>query len=411
MALQRSGVRPSLPPPILKATVLVALFLLPSKAWVLLTLLFYPPFLSRGYFMKKYIFTVFILFFCLGVGYLFWAKSAHHSAFIQPNKKPLPTQILGEQNFTYTKSFIGSVQAIQSVDVVPYLSGYLKEVFVNAGQEVQKGEILFTLDQRIPLAELNQAQEAANQAEATRANALTFYERMEKTESKAISSTELEQAKTEFQAADAAYQKALANQNQAQTMYDYTTIIAPIDGWVGNVTATIGEYLSPMGKTLATIIAFSPIRLAFSVPMATYQQNFDLNKATLRVLLAGGKNVQFQNFKVIQDNRVDKTTDSVLFFVDVPNKNKMLVPDAYIEVEFLFAEKGILVDKNWVSLTPDGAMAYVLADGIIQKRSVQIGAPIDNQYWIQSGLSPGDEIITVPVMSDQVGQSAQGVHS
>ena len=358
--------------------------------------------------MKKSIFIILLLVACLVGGCLFWTKSAHHSAFVQPIKLQLPTQILTEQNFTYTKSFIGSVQAIQSVDVLPYLSGYLKEVLVRAGQEVRSGEILFTLDQRIPLAELNQAREAANQAEATRANAQTFYERMEKTESKAISSTELEQAKTEFQAADAAYQKALATQNQAQTMYDYTTITAPIDGWVGNVTATIGEYLSPMGKTLATIIAFSPIRLSFSVPMSTYHQNLDLNKAILQVVLSGGKTIQFQNVKVIQDNRVDKTTDSVLFFVDVSNDDKMLVPDAYIEVQFLFKEKGILVDKNWISLTPEEAIAYVLADGIVQKRSVQIGAPINHQYWITSGLLAGDEIITVPVSFEQVGQPAQG---
>ena len=88
----------------------------------------------------------------------------------------------------------------------------------------------------------------------------------------------------------------------------------------------------------------------------------------------------------------------------------MLVPDAYIEVQFLFAERGILVDKNWVSLTPEEAVAYVLVDGMGQKRSVQIGAPINHQYWIKSGLSAGDEIITVPVALDQVGQPAQGVH-
>lgn len=358
--------------------------------------------------MKKY----FIVFLIIGIGvisgYLFWAKSVYYTSFATPDKAVLPVQTLKKQSFTYTKSFIGTVQAIQSVDVLPYLSGYLKDVLIQPGQEVQVGETLFTLDQRIPLAELNQAVAAVNQAEAARANALTFYERMQKTESKAISSTELEQAKTEFQATDAAYKKALANQNQAQTMYDYTTIVAPISGWVGNVTATSGEYLSPMGKVLANIVAFSPIRLTFSVPMTTYHQNLDLNKATLQVVLDANKKIQFQNFKVIRDNHADKTTDSVLFFTDVPNPDKILIPGAYIEMEFLFSEEGILVDKNWVHLTPDGVIAYILADGIIQKRFVQIGSPVQNQYWIQSGLLAGDKIITVPVAPDQVGQPAQG---
>ncbi len=360
--------------------------------------------------MKRYLLIIcFVLMLLAGTGYFYRMKSGRRFVLNEANQLSLPVQTLTEQSFTYTKKFIGTVQAIQSVDVVPYLSGYLKAVLVQAGQAVQADAPLFTLDQRIPLAELNQAIEAVRQAEATRANALTFYERMQKTESKAISSTELEQAKTEFQAADAAYQKALAAQNQAQTMYDYTLIKAPISGWVGNVTATVGEYLSPEGRILATIIAFSPIRLSFSVPMSVYHQGFDFNRAILQVTLADGQKLQFKEFKITQDNRVDKTTDSVLFFADVSNSDKRLVPDAYIEVQFLFSEKGILVDKNWISLTPNGPVAYILADEIIQQRDVKIGAPINNQYWIQSGLFAGEKIITVWLSPDQVGTSAQGV--
>lgn len=358
--------------------------------------------------MKKYILIViFSLVFFGGVFY--WIHQSPKTSVIdQPKEIVLPIHTLKNQSFTYIKSFIGSVQAIQSVNVVPYLSGFLNKVLVQSGQEVTSGETMFILDQRIPLADLNQAKEAAEQAKATRTNALTFYERMKNTQKKAISPTELEQAQTKFQEADAAYQKALAAQNQAQTLYDYTTITAPISGWVGNITATIGEYLSPQGKTLANIIAFSPIRLTFSVPMASYHLAQPFSSSVLQVILGNGKSVEFENFKVVHDNQADQSTDSMAFFIDVPNDEKEFIPGAYIEIRFLFQQNGILVDKNWLTLTPDGAEAYLLKNQIIEKRNVQINGSIQNQYWI-TGLEEGDNIITTAVSPYQIGQKAKGV--
>ena len=360
--------------------------------------------------MKRF-FTIFVLcvFITLGLFFVFKIKSTPHQSFKEDNIPVFPIHVLEKESFTYTKSFIGSVEAIQSVMIVPYLSGFLKEVRVQSGEEVKEGDILFLLDERIPLADLNQAKEAVSQAYAGKENAKVYYERMKSTNSKAVSSTDLEQAKTEFEAADAAYQKALAAQNQAQTLYDYTVIQAPISGWVGNIVATVGEYLSPESKELATIIRFSPVRLSFSVPMSVYNGGFSLDNSILQVVLANGKTLEFDNFKIIRNNQADKSTDSLSFFVDVPNTEKLLMPGAYVEIRFLYHEEGILVNKNWITLTPNGAEATLLKEGIVEKKTVQIGAPVDNQYWIKSGLTEGDNLITVSVSPLQIGQPAEGV--
>jgi len=360
--------------------------------------------------MKK-VWCIFLLSVCVIIGFffIFRTKPTSHQAFQKNDTLIFPIHTLKNQEFTYIKTFIGSVEAIQSVAVVPYLSGFLKEVRVEPGAEVVEGDTLFLLDERIPLADLNQAKEAVSQAIAAKSNAENYYQRMKNTENKAISPTELEQAKTEFEEADAAYQKALAAQNQAQTLYDYTIIQAPISGWVGNITATVGQYLSPESQTLATIIGFSPIRLVFSVPMAAYKDDFFTEKAALQIVLADGQTVAFKKFRIVRDNQADKNTDSLSFFIDVPNDEKLLMPGAYIEVRFLYSETGILVDKNWITLTPDGAEATVLNNGVIEKQKVKIKAPVGHQYWIKSGLSEGESIITVPVSPYLVGQSAQGV--
>ena len=344
---------------------------------------------------------------CSGIGYGIYSNQPAPYLPTQAGDPLLPVQTLQQQSFTYTQNFVGSIQAIQSVAVVPYAAGFLKEIRVQTGTPVTAGDILFLMDDRIPMARLKQAKEAVDEAYATRENALAYYQRMQHTESKAISPTELEQAETEFKAADAAYQKALAAQNQAQTLYDYTIIRAPVSGWLGNITATTGEYLSPEGKTLATVIGFSPIRLTFSVPPADQASNF--NNARLQVILANNTTFEPDSFQVTPDNHADQSTGALSFFIDVNNPDKRLIPGSYIEVNFLYPETGILVDKNWISLTPDGAKAFLLINGKVEKRSVRIKAPIDHQYWIESGLSPGDTLITVPVSADQIGQPAQGV--
>lgn len=360
--------------------------------------------------MKK-LFILFVLcvFVAGGLFFVFRTRFTSHQISEESKIATFPVHILENRSFIYTQSFIGTIEAIQSVAVVPYLSAFLKEVYVQSGKEVAKDESLFLLDQKIPLADLNQAKEAVSQAYAQRENAKIYYERMKKTDRKAISSVDLEQAKTQYEAAEATYQKAVAARNQAQTLYNYTIIKAPISGWVGNITSTVGEYLSPDSKALATIVGFSPIRLVFSVPMSMYKRD-DLpdDTAILQVVLADGRVLEFTKFKVLRDNQADKSTDSLSFFIDVPNDEKFLIPGAYIEVRFLYSEKGILVDKNWITLAPDGAEAVLLKDGLIQKQKVEIGAPIGTQYWIRSGLVEGDQIVTVPVSLFQIGQPAEG---
>ena len=360
--------------------------------------------------MKKII-VLFILciFFATLIFFIFREKQPSSRVVETSSKTTLPTHILKNSSFTYTQNFIGSIEAIQSVAVVPYLSAFLKEIYVHSGEEVKKGETLFLLDQKIPLADLNQAKEAVKQALAKQENAKSYYERIQKTDKKAISLTELEQAKTEYEAAKAAYQKALAAQNQAQTLYNYTIIQAPISGWLGDITATIGEYLSPESKPLATIIGFSPIRVVFAIPLSTYKGDYFFNNPSLEIVLSDKHVLEFKNFKISHDNKADKSTDSLSFFIDIPNDKKLLIPGAYVQVRFLYSENGILVNKNWITLTPEGAEAFLIKNGIVEKQKVEIGASINTQYWIKAGLNEGENIITVPISPFQIGQPAEGI--
>ena len=135
--------------------------------------------------MKK-LFILFVLcvFVAGGLFFVFRTRFASHQVSEESKIATFPVHILENRSFIYTQSFIGTIEAIQSVAVVPYLSAFLKEVYVQSGKEVAKDEPLFLLDQKIPLADLNQAKEAVSQAYAQRENAKIYYERMKKTDRK-----------------------------------------------------------------------------------------------------------------------------------------------------------------------------------------------------------------------------------
>ncbi len=361
--------------------------------------------------MKKSFWVYLVLVLSVFAGGYFFVSTKHRVAYSPRSESmfSLPIHTLKNKSFMQQKTFIGTIQAVQSVDVVPYSAGFLKKVFVQSGDKVQKNQDLLELDLRIPLADLNQAKEDLEKAKADRENALTYYNRIRKTNIEAISSTELEQAKSNFDASDAEYLKARSALNQAQTLYEYALIKAPIDGWVGNIKATIGQYLSPQDSSPLNITAFSPVRIVFSVPMSQYAEVQNLADPILQVELSDGQKIEFKKIKMTKDNQIDKSTDSILFFVEVQNLNDVLIPNAYINVHLLKPQRGILVSKNWIKLTPDGPIAFVLKDHIIEKRKVQIGDTVDNEYWIVSGLDEGEDLITVPVLSGQIGQQANGV--
>lgn len=306
------------------------------------------------------------------------------------------------QDVTITSTYVGYVTPIKSVDLVPNVSGYIEDVFVQGGQDVKVGDNLVLIDQREYKASLNAAIAATTQAQANFNNAKVYYERIKKAGKKAISKTEFDNAKAQYLSALGNLEEAKANQDKAQVMYDYTILQSSIDGVVGNVDLTKGNYVAPGSGALLSIIQYNPIRVVFSISDKEYLN--EIAKQNGAPLFAGEKiMLKLSNGNLYKplgefkftDNSVDKTTGSVAVYADFANPNHELMANAYVDV---LLEKNVkdavLVRQNYVVLAPDGNYVYTVKDNQLLKTPVTILDEQNGNYVLANRFAKGEYLVT-----------------
>ena len=316
---------------------------------------------------------------------------------------------LKPEDITITSSYVGYVIPIKSVDLVPNVSGYIEDVWVEGGQEVRVGDNLLLIDQREYKAALNAAKAAVTKAQADFANAKAYYERIKKAGAKAISASEQDSAKAGYLSALAAVEQAKAEEAKAQVLYDYTVLQASIDGVVGNVSLTKGNYVAPAGSPLLSIVQYNPIRVVFALSDKEYLNAVSRQNGQplfagelIRLKLADGSLYQKTGeFKYI-DNAQEKGTGSVAVYADFANSERKLMPDAYVDV---LVERmvmgGYALRQNYVSLSPEGAFVYVANNNRLRKVPLKIIGEENGFYVVNNQFAQDDYLVI-----DKVGNIA-----
>lgn len=313
------------------------------------------------------------------------------------------------EDVAVTSSYIGYVTPINSVSVIPYISGFLDKINVRGGQEVKAGDILVIIRQDEYKARLDAAQSAVLKAQSAYGNAKTYFERVKKAGGRAVSKAEFDNAKNAYLSAQADLAQAKADKALAQVNYDYTVIKAPIDGIVGNIDLTTGDYVSPSSAPLLKIIQYNPTRVVFSIADKDYllekdkKQLFSDEKIKLR--LADGKIFEPQGIFRFTSNELDKSTNALAVYADFANPDKTLVANAYVDV---LVEKdyknGILISQNAVSMEADGNYVYTVKDGMLNKSRAEIISTVGNEYLLRNTFAPGEYLVTQKITRIVPGQ-------
>ncbi len=308
---------------------------------------------------------------------------------------------------TIKKKYIGYITPIRSVDLVPNVSGYIDEVWVEGGQEVKAGDNLLLIDQREYKAELDAAKSAVVQAQADYNNAKSYYQRIKRAGIKAVSQSELDSAKAQFLSAQGVLEEARANLDKARVLYDYTILQSPISGQVGNVDLTRGNYVSPASSPLLKIIQYDPIRVVFSISDKEYLDEISrhadgnlFNGESIRLRLADGKTYSRSGVFKFTGNELDKTTNSISIYADFANPGKELVANAYVDVLLERVVKGaFLIRQNYVTLAPEGAYVYTVKNNQLLKTPVNIITTVGSDYLVGNKFADGEYLVV-----DKVGR-------
>lgn len=329
--------------------------------------------------------------------YFFWSSREAQSK--DAEEPSYHTALIQSQNVPIESTYVGYITPIHEVSIQPYVNGYLDKITVNGGDEVKAGQTMIVIEPSEYKAKLDAAKAATLQAQANYNNAQIYYERIQKAGSKAISKTEVDNAKASFLSAQATLAQAKANQALAQVNYNYTIIKAPIDGIVGNVNLTKGNYVSPSTPALLSVIQYNPIRVVFSITDKDYLDEvakapnlFGNEKIKLR--LSNGKIFDKIGKFQFSDNALDRATNSLAIYADFENEDKTLLANAYVDVilERTF-ENGVLIPQGLVSMQALGNFVYTVNNNLLNQSKIEIVSNVGESYLVRNTFKAGDYLV------------------
>ena len=300
--------------------------------------------------------------------------------------------------------FIGRVEAIDRVDVVARVTGFLQTRHFNEGDAVKAGQMLFTLEQPPFAAEVALRRAQVDSARADLANATTQVARgRELVKTNAISQATLDDRITAEAESKAKVAAAEAQLQQAQINYDYTEIRAPFDGRAGRSPLSPGNVVSPSSGTLVTIVRDDPIRISFPVTQRQLLQfrreggagASDRIKVSVR--LPDGSMLDSTGRFDFIDVTTNRATDSVLVQAMIPNPQKYLVDGQAVTVvvETGDPEQAIVIPQSALQIDQAGNFVLIVgAENKVEVKRVKTTRGLGGQLVVTEGLEIGQLVIT-----------------
>lgn len=324
---------------------------------------------------------------------------------------PVTVASVEQKDLVEWEEFTGRVEAVEMVDLRPRVSGYITDVHFQSGAMVNKGDRLFTIDQRPFQTRLRAAKADVLRAEAAAAAAKSEYDRVGALlAAKALAPEQGEARKAAHLQADAALEGARAAQHSAEIELEHSEVKAPISGRISRALATTGNYVTAGTTQLTSIVTVDPVYVYADIDENSLLRLQALlrdkklytnkeGKVPVEVQLSNEDGFPHKGVVESFDNRLDASTGSIIVRAQFPNSDGMLTPGLFARVRLPMTGeyKAILVDEK--SILTDQANKYVLGlddskqPAVSAYKPVVVGPSIDGKRIIRSGLKGGDKII------------------
>jgi membrane fusion protein, multidrug efflux system len=297
---------------------------------------------------------------------------------------------------------IGTVEPYSTVAVKSQVEGVVVAVHFREGQDVKRGDLLFTIDPRPFQAELDRAQANLASDSAKFRQARDEEQRWAYMLKQGIGSQErYDQARAEADALRAAGEADRAAVRTAQLNLDYCTITSPIDGRTGSLILHAGNLVKANADTPMLVInQIKPVYVDFSAPEKDLGEiRAQAASGTLQVTATGQENGSRPVRGVLSfiDNAVDKATGTIQLKGLFANQDLQLWPGQFVNVGLKLGERpnAILIPSQAVETGQEGQYVYVVEhDQTVQIRKVVAGDTVDGKTVIERGLKPGERVVS-----------------
>ncbi|TCB98681.1 efflux RND transporter periplasmic adaptor subunit [Kosakonia quasisacchari] len=307
-------------------------------------------------------------------------------------------------------SFNGRIEAVESVQLRPRVSGYIDKVNYTDGQEVKKGEVLFTIDDRTYRAALEQAQATLARAKTQASLAQSEANRTDKLiNTHLVSREEWEQRRSAAVQAQADIRAAQAAVDAAQLNLDFTKVTAPIDGRASRALITSGNLVTAgdSASVLTTLVSQKTVYVYFDVDESTYLHYQNLARSgqgassnhlalPVEIGLVGEDGYPHQGKVDFLDNQLTPSTGTIRMRALLDNAQRQFTPGLFARVRLPGSAefKATLIDDKAVLTDQDRKYVYIVdKEGKAQRRDITPGRLAAGLRIVQKGLNPGDKVI------------------
>lgn len=320
------------------------------------------------------------------------------------NSMPVPTVVVSNPqrgSISRTIQFTGNIDAYETANIYPKVSGNLEDEFVNIGDYVQKGRLLALIDTTIYSQNVSQARGTYMQAEATLANAKITYERNKSLlEQNLIAKQDLDNSETAYKVAQAQEQAAAATYKNAVTQLSYCKILATFDGYITRRYFDPGVYVTTstnaQGSTLFLLSEIQRVKIMVNVLEDDIQ--YLRNVSTADVTVDAYPNQVFKGRITRVSQQFDLATRTMPVEVDLDNPQHLLKPGMFANINLVLARdnNALILPTQDIMRDDTGSYVYtLLKDSAVRKTYIKIGISQDNRNEILAGITDSDPIISV----------------
>ena len=351
--------------------------------------------------------------FLLGMAFSSTAFAQDQQLPVVTAAKPVVREIVEDDEF------VGRFEAVDQVAIRSRVSGYLDKVSFQDGALVNKGDLLFTIDQRPYQAAFDAAKSQVDVAKSLLEFSKMQLDRADElAKTGNISTATVDDRRREYLSAQAQMQGATAALRTASLNMEFTEIKAPLSGRIDRRLVSVGNLVQPDSTLLTTIVTRDPIDFYFDVDERLYFSYARDAKARGGTMQegAGGLDVEvrvadraeavFTGKLDFAENRIDNATGTMRVRATFPNADGILQPGMFgrINVPGSLPHSGVLVPDEAIGADQDRRIVFLVDEaGMVSAKPVRTGPLLDGYRVIRSGLTGNETIIVNGLMHARPG--------
>ena len=364
-------------------------------------------FLYIGERMRKHIIIIISIVVALILGRFIisnWSKFSADKAKSRGMAPAVTVQTVKSANVVRQFEAPARIMAKYRVEVLARISGYLTKSYFKEGDYVKAGQVLFEIEPQ-------EYQYAAGKAKANLDNAqsqadyykkqLARYEELVKQDY--VARSDYDNILAQSNAYDAQVDSAMSAYRDAQRNLGYTKVKAPVDGRVGIIDVTVGNFVNSLSGALTTINSSNPMYVTFPLESKDFVELTRVDGAAnvardVEYIFSSGQKYDLKGVQDFYDNKIDETTGTITLRATFPNPKDQLIQGDFGKIIIYSRSKDNVpvVPQTATMENQEGRYLYILNEENLPRISyIKTNGQTENGEWIvSSGVKEGDRIIT-----------------